>query len=111
MKKDFVADGNYGIEVRGRRAFVEESQGDRWVTLYSAELPMSQRQAQRLVDVYIPTAAGPSQARILGKLTGGKNNPSNSVTLRNMASVTIKRLPGGAVAVTGRKLNGARRKR
>jgi nitrous oxide reductase accessory protein NosL len=37
---------------------------------------------------------------------GGKG-----VTLRNMASVTIKRLPGGAVAVTGRKLNGARRKR
>jgi hypothetical protein len=38
-------------------------------------------------------------------------NPSRSLTLRNMASVTIKRLPGGAVAVTGRKLNGSRRKR
>jgi hypothetical protein len=36
---------------------------------------------------------------------------ARGVTLRNMASVTIKRLPGGAVAVTGRKLNGARRKR
>ena len=35
---------------------------------------------------------------------GGKG-----VTLRNMASVTIKRLPGGAVAVTGRKLAGAGR--
>jgi hypothetical protein len=34
-----------------------------------------------------------------------------AVTLRNMASVTIRRLPGGAVAVTGRKLNGSRRKR
>ena len=33
-----------------------------------------------------------------------KSNPG--VTLRNMASVTIKRLPGGAVAVTGRKLGG-----
>ena len=32
-----------------------------------------------------------------------------SVTLRNMASVTIKRLPGGAVAVTGRKLGGTGR--
>jgi hypothetical protein len=45
-----------------------------------------------------------------------KRNPRSrvggkGVTLRNMASVTIKRLPGGAVAVTGRKLNGARRKR
>jgi hypothetical protein len=36
---------------------------------------------------------------------------ARGVTLRNMASVTIRRLPGGAVAVTGRKLNGARRKR
>ena len=34
-----------------------------------------------------------------------------SLTLRNMALVTIKRLPGGAVAVTGRKLAGAGRKR
>ena len=31
-----------------------------------------------------------------------------SLTLRNMALVTIKRLPGGAVAVTGRKLAGGR---
>ena len=31
---------------------------------------------------------------------------ARGVTLRNMASVTIKRLPGGAVAVTGRKLAG-----
>lgn len=31
-----------------------------------------------------------------------------SVTLRNMASVTIRRLPGGAVAITGRKLAGGR---
>lgn len=43
-----------------------------------------------------------------------KNNPASrvggkGVTLRNMASITIKRLPGGAVAVTGRKLGGARR--
>ena len=45
-----------------------------------------------------------------------KHNPARvargkAVTLRNMASVTIRRLPGGAVAVTGRKLNGSRRKR
>jgi hypothetical protein len=42
------------------------------------------------------------------------NNPARvarGLTLRNMASVTIRRLPGGAVAVTGRKLNGSRRKR
>jgi hypothetical protein len=32
-------------------------------------------------------------------------NPSKGVTLRNMASVTIKRLPGGAVAVSGRRMN------
>jgi hypothetical protein len=38
----------------------------------------------------------------------GRNTSSaRGVTLRNMASVTIKRLPGGAVAVTGRKLAGA----
>jgi hypothetical protein len=37
------------------------------------------------------------------------SNPSKSLTLRNMASVTIKRLPGGAVAVTGRKLGGSGR--
>jgi len=41
-------------------------------------------------------------------------NPSTAraargVTLRNMASVTIRRLPGGAVAVTGRKLGGTGR--
>jgi hypothetical protein len=29
-----------------------------------------------------------------------------SLTLRNMALVTIKRLPGGAVSVSGRKLAG-----
>lgn len=44
-------------------------------------------------------------------VTEQARNPAKSLTLRNMASVTIKRLPGGAVAVTGRKLNGARRKR
>jgi hypothetical protein len=36
----------------------------------------------------------------------GRRNAARGVTLRNMASVTIKRLPGGAVAVTGRKLAG-----
>jgi len=38
-----------------------------------------------------------------------KSNPSRgakSLTLRNMALVTIKRLPGGAVAVSGRKMAG-----
>ena len=45
-------------------------------------------------------------------LAGQKKNPCSRVargkglTLRNMASVTIQRLPGGAVAVTGRKLAG-----
>jgi hypothetical protein len=38
-----------------------------------------------------------------------KHNPAarvggNGVTLHKMASITIKRLPGGAVAITGRKL-------
>ena len=37
------------------------------------------------------------------------SNPGKAVTLRNMASVTIKRLPGGAVQVTGRKLAGTGR--
>ena len=39
------------------------------------------------------------------------SNPARGkgLTLRNMASVTIKRLPGGAVAVTGRKLAGTGR--
>ena len=45
-------------------------------------------------------------------LAGQKKNPCSRVargkglTLRNMASVTITRLPGGAVSVTGRKLAG-----
>ena len=44
-----------------------------------------------------------------------KHNPAarvggKGVTLRNMASVTIKRLPGGAVAITGRKLAGGGRR-
>ena len=43
-----------------------------------------------------------------------KHNPASrvggkGVTLRNMASITIKRLPGGAVAITGRKLAGTGR--
>ena len=44
-----------------------------------------------------------------------KHNPASrvggkGVTLRNMASVTVKRLPGGAVAITGRKLAGGGRR-
>ena len=44
------------------------------------------------------------------KMAKVKHNPASrvggkGVTLRNMASITIKRLPGGAVAITGRKLN------
>ena len=40
-----------------------------------------------------------------------KHNPATRVggkglTLRNMAVVTVKRLPGGAVAITGRKMAG-----
>ena len=42
----------------------------------------------------------------LKKWLAGRKNPCKAVTLRNMASVTIRRLPGGAVAVTGRKLAG-----
>jgi hypothetical protein len=38
-----------------------------------------------------------------------RRNPGRPFTLRNMASVTIKRLPGGAVAVTGRHLKGGKR--
>jgi hypothetical protein len=34
---------------------------------------------------------------------------SNPTVLRNMASVTIKRLPGGAVAITGRRMKGGKR--
>ena len=105
MARDFVADGSYGIQVKGKRAFVEESQGGSWAVLKSALVPMSSSQAQRWIDYYIPGASGPSQARILGHLTGGKKNPAKSLTLRNMAVVTVKRLPGGAVAITGRKLN------
>jgi hypothetical protein len=48
-----------------------------------------------------------SQIRKMGK--GRRNVGGKGVTLRNMASVTIKRLPGGAVAVTGRKLGGTGR--
>jgi hypothetical protein len=52
-----------------------------------------------------------------GKRDETKRNPgrnsrarkrSKSLTLRNMALVTIKRLPGGAVAVSGRKMAGRR---
>ena len=50
-----------------------------------------------------------SQIRKMGKRVAVAKNPSKGVTLRNMASVTIKRLPGGAVAVTGRKLAGTGR--
>ena len=44
-----------------------------------------------------------------------KHNPAarvggKGVTLHNMASITIKRLPGGAVAITGRKLAGGGRR-
>jgi hypothetical protein len=35
-------------------------------------------------------------------------NPARGLTLRNMALVTIKRLPGGAVAVSGRRMAGGR---
>jgi hypothetical protein len=44
----------------------------------------------------------------MARRRGRKNPAHKSVTLRNMASVTVTRLPGGAVAVTGRKLAGAR---
>jgi transposase-like protein len=37
-------------------------------------------------------------------LIAHRGNPSKSLTLRNMASVTIKRGPKGSVLVTGRKL-------
>ena len=47
----------------------------------------------------------------LEQRNSGAGGGGRGLTLRNMASVTIKRLPGGAVAVTGRKLNTARRKR
>ena len=49
------------------------------------------------------------------KLKAQRSNPSNrvvkSLTLRNMALVTIQRLPGGAVKVSGRKMAGRDRKR
>ena len=41
---------------------------------------------------------------------GRRNVGGKGVTLRNMASVTVKRLPGGAVAITGRKLAGGGRR-
>ena len=47
----------------------------------------------------------------LKKWLAKQKNPCKSLTLRNMAVVTVKRLPGGAVAVTGRKLAGGGRKR
>jgi hypothetical protein len=40
-----------------------------------------------------------------------KRNPHKSLTLRNMSLVTIRRLPNGAVAVSGRKMAGKSRKR
>jgi hypothetical protein len=45
----------------------------------------------------------------LGDQVGWTKNPGGkSLTLHNMALVTIKRLPGGAVAVSGRKMAGRR---
>jgi len=48
-------------------------------------------------------------------LKAQRSNPSNyvgkSLTLRNMSLVTIRRLPNGAVAVSGRKMAGKSRKR
>ena len=45
----------------------------------------------------------------------GKGNPrkikGKSTTLRNMASVTIQKLPNGVVKITGRKIGSWRRKR
>ena len=42
--------------------------------------------------------------KVLSRNPSKRNAGDKSVTLRNMASVTIRRLPGGAVAVTGRKM-------
>ena len=44
--------------------------------------------------------------RDTAKFLGLSNPGGKSLTIRNMASVTIRRLPGGAVAVTGRKMAG-----
>ena len=58
----------------------------------------------RLIYMDVPHANNWRKRNPRRRNAGGK-----AVTLRNMASVTIRRLPGGAVAVTGRKLGGARR--
>ena len=83
--------GNYVYEVRGAGGRVLARANDK----------ASAKVYQRETGGRIVRVASRNPARVGGKC----------LTLRNMASVTIKRLPGGAVAVTGRKLNGARRKR
>ena len=67
----------------------------------------------RLIYMDVPHANNWRKRNPRRRNAGGTSTAraARGVTLRNMASVTIKRLPGGAVAVTGRKLNGARRKR
>jgi hypothetical protein len=49
--------------------------------------------------------------REMGTAVNPVRNPSKSLTLRNMSLVTIQRLPGGAVKVSGRKMAGRDRKR
>ena len=39
-----------------------------------------------------------------------KRNPRSTTTLRNMASVTIRKLPNGVVKITGRKMAGGSRR-
>jgi len=41
----------------------------------------------------------------------GRKVKGRSTTLRNMASVTIQKLPNGVVKITGRKIGSRRRKR
>ena len=51
------------------------------------------------------SVGGSGRVEALKKAYGSVKRNPKSLTLRNMAVVTVKRLPGGAVAITGRKLN------
>ena len=100
----------YSIQSRGRHGTIHHDIVD---TLEEARR-RAQSDANALGEpVWIMRMRG-------AQATGGKHvatyepkrgNPSKSLTLRNMALVTIKRLPGGAVKVSGRKMAGRGRKR
>ena len=71
-----------------------------WVPLRSYYANPSKRSVQKRVSAALKKwLGGQKKKNPCSRVARGKG-----VTLRNMASVTIRRLPGGAVAVTGRKM-------